>query len=518
VAHRKKVCFRVDASLDMGSGHVMRCLTLADALKRQGSECFFICRDHLGNMANTIISRGHNIHMLSLDGVKSKNEESNEQPKLAHAQWLGCAWQTDAEQAFSYIQQLKPQWLVVDNYALDSRWEQKLRKVCDRILVIDDLADRQHDCDLLLDQTYGQDTKLYRPLVPSSCKLLIGSEYALLRPEFAKLRDYSLNRRTQTDLNKILISMGGVDKDNATGEVLEVLKHCVLPDDCEVTVVMGMDAPWLELVKKKASSLPWKTSVVENVEYMAQLMADSDLAIGAAGSTSWERCALGLPSVIVVLADNQEKVATELGVIDAVRCIDSIAQVAIELPVIIDDINRNVRLLAQLSKRSRVVVDGLGVDKVIKSISDLSNEIVTLRPVSEMDRDSVYLWQSNPVTRKHFVNPSIPSYNEHCQWFESSLINKDRELFIIQYENSSAGLLRLDKKNNDSNEYEISILISPEFYKRGIGKSALHLAFIIWPERDYVANIKEENEASIALFLSAGFQYDGSKYVVKNEC
>src|SRR5690606_22658913 len=158
---------------------------------------------------------------------------------------------------------------------------------CRKLLVIDDLADRTHICDLLLDQNLGRAPSDYAKLLPAGCKMLIGPAFALLRPEFAALREYSLKRRQQLQLESILISMGGVDQSNVTAKALESLLRCALPESCSIAVVMGTKAPWVEEVRALAAEMPWSTDVLVGIDDMAMRLANSDLAIGAAGSTAW---------------------------------------------------------------------------------------------------------------------------------------------------------------------------------------------------------------------------------------
>ncbi|MDY0273694.1 MAG: UDP-2,4-diacetamido-2,4,6-trideoxy-beta-L-altropyranose hydrolase, partial [Advenella sp.] len=317
-----KIVFRADASLEMGTGHVMRCLTLANALHAEGNECHFICREHPGNLIEFIRKQGHMVHSLSYLENEKVGDKNNEGSVLAHATWLGASQKEDAAASEKILATIKPEWLVVDHYALDYRWEQELKPYYQNLLVIDDLADRKHDCNILLDQTFGRKAEDYHPWVPPDCTLLCGSNYALLRPEFSQLRAYSLERRKQPQLQRLLITMGGVDKDNVTGLVLRALTCCELPQDCLITVVMGGNAPWLKEVQEQASQMPWLTEVYVNVNNMAKLMADADFCIGAAGSTSWERCCLGLPTIMVVLAENQEMAATLLQEANAVKKVD----------------------------------------------------------------------------------------------------------------------------------------------------------------------------------------------------
>lgn len=355
-----KVTFRTDASLQIGTGHVMRCLTLADALAARGADCQFICRAHEGNLIDYIRTKGHTAHPLPVGAALPRSPADP-----THAPWLGATQAEDAEACTPILAAQRPDWLIVDHYALDARWERALAPHYRKLMVIDDLADRPHACNLLLDQTFGRDAADYRPLVPADCHLLCGSQYALLRPEFAALRPYSLQRRARPALRELLITMGGVDKDNATGQVLQALRACPLPADCRITVVMGATAPWLDEVSKQAQDMPWPTRVLVGVNDMAQLMADSDLAIGAAGATSWERCCLGVPTIMLVLAENQRKIAEALCEASAAHLLD--ASKPLNQPLITPEYLEPLWLGA-ISAAAAAITDGLGVAQVIKAL------------------------------------------------------------------------------------------------------------------------------------------------------
>ena len=306
-----RIVIRADAATHIGTGHVMRCLTLANALKEKGAEVCFVCRDYSGHLGKCITAEGHRLHLLppATQTIKPEPDPARIPP---HSNWLGESWETDLAQMQAVLDGKHFDWLIVDHYSLDNRWESAARSSCDRIMVIDDLADRMHDCELLLDQTLGRNESEYRPWVPEDTTLLTGADYALLRPEFAEWRDYSLKRRAKSKLEHLLISMGGVDQPNTTGQILEALQYSSLPTNCRITVVVGDKSPWLDNVRERAGKLNWPTEVKVGVSNMAQIMAESDLAIGSAGSTAWERCLLGLPTLMMVTADNQSYIATEL--------------------------------------------------------------------------------------------------------------------------------------------------------------------------------------------------------------
>lgn len=354
--------FRVDASLDIGTGHVMRSLTLAGALREQGVQCRFICREHDGNLIGEIRRQGFIVNALPLVTNSAGHEQA-----LPHAAWLGADWATDAEQTLTALSGAVVDWLIVDHYALDMRWEEKLRAACRHLMVIDDLADRRHDCDVLLDQNLNRQTADYAALVPRDCTLLAGPNYALLRPEFATLRDYSLARRSPPKLEHLLVSMGGVDKHNVTGRVLEALNDCALPAACRITVVMGAQAPWIAEVRAQVARMS-STEVLVGVQNIAQLMADSDLAIGAAGTSAWERCCLGLPTLMIVLAANQSAGAQALGKSGAALLLEDRGQLAIELQTNIRTLLQS-EVLQRMQDACRLVTDGMGAIRAMEIIA-----------------------------------------------------------------------------------------------------------------------------------------------------
>ena len=306
-----KVVFRTDASIQMGTGHVMRCLALAEALQARGAKCHFICREHVGNLIELLKARGFTTHRLCQEeALIDIAVDSGAEHKLTHAQWLGVSWREDSEGSAPIMAQLSPNWLVIDHYALDQRWE---RSVLDsltgsrpRLLVIDDLADRPHMANVLLDQNAGRTAEEYKGLVPNDCDLRIGPTHALLRTEFHEFREQALARREALSRpERLLITLGGIDKDNVTCAVLAALAKAPAARGLRVTVVMGDNAPHLEAVRGKAAAMPIPTEVVIGVSNMAERMMRADLCVGAAGSTAWERCTMGLPTLQVVLADNQ---------------------------------------------------------------------------------------------------------------------------------------------------------------------------------------------------------------------
>ena len=362
------IVFRVDASLHIGTGHVMRCLTLADALREGHARCVFISRAHSGNLLELIRQRGHEVRALPSPDDAALPTLPAAEASPAHAAWLGCTWEADAEQTLAACGPQPADWLVVDHYALDERWERRLRPACRQIMVIDDLADRPHHADMLLDQNLGRTARDYTGLIPSNTTTLIGPKYALLRPEFFQMRAASLSRRAQPQLKTLLITLGGVDVDNATSRVLQALSTVTSLREMSVIVVMGPHAPWLAQVEAQAATMPCPTRVLVGVNDMAQLMAQCDLAIGAAGSTSWERCCMGLPTIQLVLADNQNGAAAALAKKKAALTLPPLESLGPHIRAAIEKMSP--AQLNILTKNSARICDGRGSGLIVKKLLD----------------------------------------------------------------------------------------------------------------------------------------------------
>ncbi|GFO68504.1 hypothetical protein GMLC_20830 [Geomonas limicola] len=277
-----RLVIRADASQELGSGHVMRTLALVEALAPRGGEFSLVSRDLPEHLAELAAARGVRVLPLAGPAPGDPAEDAAQTARLIGG---------------------RPDWLVVDHYRLDAAWERLVRPGVRRLMVIDDLADRPHDCDLLLDQNLVEGMELrYRGLVPEETRLLIGPAHALLRGEFVAQRA-ALPPRDGT-VERILVCFGGSDP---TGETAKALEALALPEfaGLEIDVVAGGSNPhWADL-EAQCQKLPRASFQRQSFE-MARLMAQADLALGAGGGSAWERCFLGLPTLTVTVAANQE--------------------------------------------------------------------------------------------------------------------------------------------------------------------------------------------------------------------
>jgi len=367
-----KVVFRVDASPRIGSGHLMRCITLARELSNRGDAVTFVTRQHAGHMAERIEEWGFRVLRLAPPDEPEGAEARRVDPDH-HSAWLGVGQEEDAMEVLRVLDgEGDIDWVIADHYSLGVRWESALRERAGAIAVFDDLADRRHDVDLLVDQTAGRRPHEYRALVPRHSRLLLGPMYAPLRPEFARLREEALARRRQRrQSQRLLVMMGGFDPDDATSVVLEGLAEATLPKGTRVEVVMGADAPGLHRVRALAAEVPWPTTVASSVTDVAERMAAADLAIGAAGTTSWERCCLGLPSVVMTIAANQSRIAAELAEAGAAIRLGDLRdnrgrpeRIGYEVAGLLADSGR----LARMSEAAAGVVDGLGAQRLARAL------------------------------------------------------------------------------------------------------------------------------------------------------
>ncbi len=369
-----QIAFRTDASLQMGSGHVMRCLTLADALRAQGAQCQFISRAHPGNMISTIQQRGYKVNCLAAPvqqaqaDIKFDNAgtlTANQTP--AHAAWLGCDWQADAQETAAILTDLQPDWLVVDHYALDQHWEEALAPHYRQLLVIDDLADRPHHCDLLLDQNWFADITpaRYRNLVPPHCKCYLGPEYALLKPEYAQLRASMPPRDGK--VRRVLVFLGGSDPSNQTAKVLTALTQPSFAH-LQVDVVLGQNHPDAQSIAEQVA-IRLGTALHQALPTLGHLMARADLMIGAGGSTTWERMCLGLPAIVISVAANQT--TTNRALMNA-GYIDFLGELSdVSIPNITDALQRcmdNPGVLKSQNSLGQKLVSGTGASIICQQL------------------------------------------------------------------------------------------------------------------------------------------------------
>jgi UDP-2,4-diacetamido-2,4,6-trideoxy-beta-L-altropyranose hydrolase len=365
------VLIRADASVQIGSGHVMRCLTLADELRTHGASVRFICRDWEGSLREHITAKGYECILLPRRSA-AYSEETHQ-----YAPWLGTSQEQDAAETLSVLGSEGVDWCICDHYAIDACWQRLIRHRARRIMVIDDIANRQHDCDLLLDQNlYDNAESRYTSCVPPECRLLLGPEYALLRPEFREARE-RLGSRLVRDgsVKRVMVFFGGSDPSNETAKAVQALKM-LNRSDIEVDIIVGIANPHRVEIEQEIEQL---RALQPNFHFhcqvpnMADFISKADLAIGAGGSTTWERCCLGLPTIAVIIAENQAEMTEtaarhglqwSLGWHNSTRAED----ISISIQHCLD----NPTLVREYSQRGQMLVNGNGTERVRKVLLEFS--------------------------------------------------------------------------------------------------------------------------------------------------
>lgn len=354
------VVFRCDASVQIGTGHVMRCLTLADALARQGAKCYFICREHEGNLIDFITQKGYETYKLEGLSLSSSTRNKSEST-LFHSEWLGTTQETDAKLVLDIVSGIQPNWLVVDHYALDNYWEEKIRPHCNNILVIDDLADREHDCDILLDQNFLPDFKnRYNNLVSNTTTQLLGPSYTLLKNEYSEIRN--LNKQSaHSNTPQILINFGGI------GDFQLLSNFITAANDnpqFNYYVITGVLEPnhFQQLNQLIAGNHITLSSYTSE---MPSLMFQSQFAVGACGSTVWERFCLGLNSALVEMADNQHLLITYLKDEDLIDSLGHKSNLSsTKISRFLSSLNINSPIYTKRKEKIMNLVDGLGTQRI----------------------------------------------------------------------------------------------------------------------------------------------------------
>jgi len=296
-----KVAFRVDASADIGTGHLIRCLTLAEVLIERDVQVQFICREHKGNLIHLLMEKY--IPVITLPAPNKLYSTNNNE----YAKWLGVPQYEDAEQTIKAIADENLDWLIVDHYGINSQWETQLKQHVEKLLVIDDLADQHHSCNALLNQNYIIDgVSRYQGLVPKDCHILLGPDYALLKAEYAHARMSVFPREGK--LGRILIFSTAGDDHGETLIAMEGISN--YKNTKHVDVVVGQSNKFQTEIESYCLTKGWNYHC--QVNYMPDLISRADLVIGASGANTWERCALGAPALVTILAENQVAIAEAL--------------------------------------------------------------------------------------------------------------------------------------------------------------------------------------------------------------
>ena len=483
----RTLIIRADASIEIGTGHVMRCLALAQRWHAAGGNVIFAMAESTPAIDRRLHSEA--IEIVHLQATPNSSQDVRDISAVAHDR--------------------RPAWIVIDGYQFDSHYQRNLKDAGQRLLWVDDLGQCEHySADIVLNQNVHAVESVYAGR-EAYTRLLLGPRYAMLRSDFRRWSRWQ--RSIAPKGRKILISMGGSDPDNVTAVVLEAL-GCLQLDGLEVVAILGGSNPHLDLPQRFANASP-TVRFVRDASNMPEFMAWADIAVLAAGSTCAEASLLGLPSILIDVAANQHPVAHELCRRRAAIHLGSSKEVtAAEIAENVQALLLSTDRRASLSQRSRELVDGDGAERVRAAIcgGDLC-----LRRVHENDCRQLWEWANDPQVRPmSFATEAIP-WGQHVEWFNSKLHDPNAVLYLLLDSSQiPAGQVRFQI---DQTRAAVSISLSPQFRGKGYGEASLKMAMEAMFRTNTVtqidAYVKQENLASIRLFARAGYSREGSEMI-----
>jgi UDP-2,4-diacetamido-2,4,6-trideoxy-beta-L-altropyranose hydrolase len=498
-----RVLIRSDASPTIGSGHIARLLPLARTLRKQGVYVAFACRR----------LPGHRLDMLAGEGFETfalPDRYPYEDPQQAIESML--PWQADIDALAQALEnQAVFDWIVVDHYGLDHHWQRAARRWAPRIAAVDDLATRTYDVDLLLNQNLSGTPEAYASLLSPGCQALLGPRFAMLREEFSCP---AIEIKPQA--KRVLVNFGGFDAAMQTHHAMLALTDF---HDLEVDFVAGADNPAWEPMQALAAKRPnWRLHSFVSDFY--RLMTEADLFVGAGGGTSWERAALGLPTICIAVSNNQQANGEVMATAGAHVYLGPREQVSVEqLRQAIGFVAGNQGLRQSLAQHSRQLVDGRGAQRVAAA---LAGAVLQMRPATPADARLLFEGRNAEAVRRWSLETGVIDWQSHQNWLTASLSNAQRLLLIAEADDGPVGVLRYDRRGVEA---EVSIYLFEGRFGLGWGRALLARGETFvkahWPPLQVItAQVVPTNQPSLKVFREAGFTQSACAFtrVLKDHC
>ena len=488
------IAFRVDCSSKIGSGHLMRCIRLSKSLKKNEKEIYFIINksDYLSEIRKLISKENLNLILIN-------NKRNNFSYKL------------DAKSTIKILKKKKIKKLIVDNYEIDSKWEKKVKKYTEKLIVIDDLANRKHYCDIIIDQNYVKNYKTrYDKITNKNCLKLLGPKFCI-NNKIKKKSDLN-NKSKNTEVRRIFIFF-------STVFIPKIFKLIISLFSAKKYKHINIDFVVGNLEKKKFLQL--KNSINENINLMINnknfenLMSKADLAIGSGGTNTWERISLGLPSVVFCIAQNQKEICEFLSKKKIIRYMGLISNNSkSKLNREFIDIQKNYKDIKLNSEENKYLIDGFGKERINFFINRPIKKKLELKEINSEDKDLMFGWANDSLVRKNSFKKKKIKYSDHIKWLKKKIISKKTLIFKLLLNNIPIGQVRYDKKNN---YYEIDYSIDEIFRNYGFGKIIIKKSIKkIFKKRTIIkADVKQENKESINIFKSLKFRQIKSNSIKK---
>jgi UDP-2,4-diacetamido-2,4,6-trideoxy-beta-L-altropyranose hydrolase len=487
VIHSMNFLIRADASVAMGTGHVMRCLALAQSWQDAGGRTTFAAAEITPAMQHRLVAEG--CHVVDLSCTAGSAD--------------------DAKQTSALAQECQAAWIVVDGYQFKSEYQRVIKDAGSKLLFFDDYGHCKRYCaDLILNQNLDANENLYSAREPYT-RLLLGTKYCLLRREFAALREWK--REIAPVARKVLVMMGGSDPENVTARAIAALQLAKI-EGIEAAVVVGGSNPHFSELQSLASCCEFPLQLHRDASNIAELMCYADMAISAAGSTCWELAFLGLPALLLDLAENQTLLARQLHKRNCAVHIGNGQIVSQDLVHALRTLAGSQQLRKTLSAESRLLVDGEGAGRILCALGGKPQ--LSLRPLTAEDRELLWRWVNDPQVRKASFSSAPVSWEIHNAWFDKKNADPTTEIFIAEDEQGTPiGQIRFDLRSDRDWEVDVSLAqpmrghgLASELIGRGVD-----LLRRTHPAATVHALIKPSNLASVKAFERSGFKRNGTE-------
>ncbi|OUC13629.1 MAG: UDP-2,4-diacetamido-2,4,6-trideoxy-beta-L-altropyranose hydrolase [Alkalinema sp. CACIAM 70d] len=492
-----RLLLRADASAQIGTGHIMRCLALAQAVQDHGGQVWFVvaqCPEQFPEqLRDRLHQEGFTVVQLAVDAGTT----------------------ADAQATIDHAQTLQVDSVAIDGYHFDAGYQQQLVQAGLRVLYFDDYGHGGHySAHWVLNQNSSAQVDWYRDR-DAATTVLLGTRYTLLRREFRAWRGWQ--RSHPTIARKILVTLGGSDPNNVTAQVLAALDQVNI-DELEITVVVGGSNPHLSQLQQQIQRSRHQIQLLHNVTKMPDLITEADIAIAAGGTTTWELALLGLPSLVIALAENQVEITKTLDAQGIAQSLGWYSELtAPQMAEAMEELCRNKPRRQAMGQAGQALIDGEGCDRVLMH---LQNQTIRLRPVRAQDCELIWQWANEPTTRQvSFRSEPIP-WETHQAWFARQLQDQSHYFKLaIDRDDRPIAQVRLDRGTHPQNDRtaQISISLDPQYRRQGFGKQILQLALEdCWRSTHFTAInawIKPDNLASIALFENAQFTKVGTEWI-----
>lgn len=494
-----KVAFRVDSADYIGMGHIVRCLTLAEKLRINGAEVFFVTRNHRNNYNEKILEKNFALLLLPRLNIKINNEN--------YSSWLGISQVEEANQILEALKDHLIDWMIIDHYGISSKCESILKKYIKNIMVIDDLVKEKHNCDVILNTNFFSDNfRLYEKLLPSKCTLLLGPKYALIRDEYSNTNKKRICNKTEF---RILVFLG-TDPENLITKILEALSVDALKH-IYIDLVIGNNNPYERLLQQKAN-IRKRVIIYKSLPNLIELMRNSDLSIGAGGITLWERIYFSLPTILICTAENQKRMcitASNLGLVDYLGSSKLLNNTKL-VKSVLKAVNKK-----NLSKNLDYLVDGKGAFRVAKMITKGEINPYSITLAKQDDAPIFFKWLDHKVVNHKSSSADKDSFHEYEKKLSNSINNESISIFILKYHDEPAGKISFKVKRNKA---IINFLVNPKFSKLHLEQKLIELGCQIFSKDktiSFIAEVLSSNKKLCNIYRLLGFYEDSKTYAKK---